>query len=68
MALSEGDRVSWNTPQGVTRGVVVDTRTKDFQLAGQHFTASEDEPMHIVESETSGKRAAHRPEALTRED
>ncbi|MCM3659544.1 DUF2945 domain-containing protein [Georgenia satyanarayanai] len=67
MALSQGDRVSWNTPQGVTHGVVVDTRTKDFQLAKQHFTASEDEPMLIVESESSGKRAAHRPEALTKE-
>jgi len=67
MALSQGDRVSWNTPQGVTSGVVVDTRTKDFQLAKQHFTASEDEPMYIVESESSGTRAAHRPEALTKE-
>ncbi|WP_454085226.1 DUF2945 domain-containing protein [Georgenia sp. Marseille-Q6866] len=67
MALSQGDRVSWNTPQGVAHGVVVDTRTKDFQLAKQHFTASEDEPMHIVESGSSGKRAAHRPGALTKE-
>jgi len=67
MALSEGDRVSWNTSQGVTHGVVVDVRTTDFHLAKQHFTASPDEPMLIVESASSGKRAAHRPEALTTE-
>jgi hypothetical protein len=28
-------------------------------------TASEDEPMYIVESEKSGKQEAHREEALT---
>lgn len=66
MALSEGDHVTWNTSQGETSGVVVDRRTKDFQLAKQHFTASEDEPMFIVESDKSGSRAAHKPDALTK--
>ena len=62
--FSKGDRVSWNTPQGRTEGKVVDRRTKDFQLAGQHFTASDDEPMFVVESEKSGKQAAHKGSAL----
>jgi hypothetical protein len=59
-----GDQVSWNTPQGRTHGTVVEVRVKDFQLAGQHFTASAESPMFVVESDKSGKRAAHRGEAL----
>ncbi|MFG6401110.1 MULTISPECIES: DUF2945 domain-containing protein [unclassified Microbacterium] len=62
--LSSGDRVSWNTPQGRTRGTVVERKTADFSFADQHFTASEDEPAFIVESEKSGNRAAHKGSAL----
>jgi hypothetical protein len=64
--FSKGDEVEWNTPQGTTHGTVVDERTKDFQLAKQHFTATDDEPMYIVESAKSGNRAAHKPDALTK--
>jgi hypothetical protein len=62
--LEVGDRVSWNTSQGRTRGKVVERKTKDFEFAGQHFTASKDEPAFMVESETSGDRAAHKRSAL----
>ncbi|MFS0867218.1 DUF2945 domain-containing protein [Microbacterium sp. 179-B 1A2 NHS] len=62
--LSTGDRVSWNTPQGRTRGSVVERRTDDFEFAGQHFTASTDDPAFIVESESTGARAAHQRSAL----
>ncbi len=62
--LSVGDRVSWDTPQGRTRGTVVEPKTSDFQFAGQHFTATSDEPAYIVESEKSGKQAAHKRSAL----
>lgn len=63
-SLSKGDGVSWNTPQGRTKGHVVERRTSDFEFAGQHFTASESEPAFIVESEKSGDRAAHKRDAL----
>ena len=59
-----GDRVSWNTPQGRTQGTVVERRTADFTFAGQHFTASADDPKLIVESEKTGAKAAHAPSAL----
>lgn len=59
-----GDRVSWNTSQGRTHGTIVQRRTADFEFAGQHFTASSDEPAFIVESEKTGAQAAHRGEAL----
>lgn len=62
--LSKGDRVSWDTSQGRTRGTVAERKTSDFEFAGQHFTASADEPAFIVESEKSGKRAAHKRAAL----
>jgi len=62
--LNKGDRVSWNTPQGRTRGTVIERKTRDFDFASQHFTASADEPAYIVESEKSGDRAAHKGSAL----
>ena len=62
--LKKGDRVKWNTSQGETSGHVVERRTKDFQFARQQFTATPDEPTYIVESSASGKRAAHKGDAL----
>jgi hypothetical protein len=64
--FSTGDRVSWNTPQGRTRGSIVEKKTSDFTLDGQRFTASSDEPAFVVESEKSGNRAAHKGSALRR--
>lgn len=63
-SISVGDRVSWGTPQGRTQGRVVERKTKDFSLEGNDFTASDDEPKLIVESEKTGARAAHKPGAL----
>lgn len=65
-SLSKGDSVTWNTSQGKTEGTVVEKKTKDFTFDGQHFTASPDEPAFIVESDKSGKRAAHKATALTK--
>ncbi|HWS49885.1 MAG TPA: DUF2945 domain-containing protein [Microbacterium sp.] len=62
--LSKGDKVKWNTSQGETHGEVVEKKTRDFQFHGQHFTASDDEPAYIVESDKSGKQAAHKGDAL----
>ena len=60
----KGDRVSWNTSQGRTRGHVVERKTSDFEFAGQHFTATSDDPAFIVESEKTGAEAAHKGSAL----
>ena len=56
--------MSWNTSQGRTHGTIVQRKTKDFEFADQHFTASSDEPAFIVESEKTGAKAAHKGEAL----
>ncbi|WP_380163738.1 DUF2945 domain-containing protein [Jannaschia sp. R86511] len=66
MAISTGDRVSWNTPQGQTHGKAVEKRTKEFQHDKQTFKASDDEPFWIVESEKSGSKAAHKESSLTK--
>ncbi|HYN28704.1 MAG TPA: DUF2945 domain-containing protein [Dermatophilaceae bacterium] len=65
MTLRKGAPVSWNTPQGETHGTVVERRTTDFTFEGRAFRASEDDPAYLVESEKSGRRAAHKESALT---
>jgi hypothetical protein len=42
----------------------VEKRTKEFTFEGQKFNASDDEPYWIVESEKSGKQAAHKESTL----
>ncbi|ALX03277.1 MULTISPECIES: DUF2945 domain-containing protein [Aeromicrobium] len=64
--IKVGDRVSWDSPQGRTQGKVVERKTKDFQLDGQQWRASEDEPKLVVESEKTGAKAAHEPSALNK--
>jgi hypothetical protein len=61
----QGDTVEWNTPQGKTRGTVKKL-TSDTEVGGQRITASEDDPRYLVESEKSGKEAAHKPDALNK--
>jgi hypothetical protein len=62
----QGDTVEWNTPQGKTRGTVKKKLTSDTEVNGQRITASEDDPRYLVESEKSGKEAAHKPDALNK--
>jgi hypothetical protein len=62
----QGDVVEWNTPQGKTRGKVKKKLTSNTELGGQKINASEDDPRYLVESEKSGKEAAHKPDALNK--
>lgn len=62
-----GDQVSWNTPQGKTHGKVVKQLTQRTEIKGHTVAASEDEPQYLVESDSTGNQAAHKPEALTKE-
>ncbi len=64
--FEQGDKVEWNTPQGKTRGTVKKKLTSDTEVGGQEITASDDDPRYLVESERSGKEAAHKPDALTK--
>jgi Hypervirulence associated proteins TUDOR domain len=69
--FKKGDRVAWQTPQGETTGKVVEKLTSDARVGnegqkGTKVSASEDDPRYVVESDKTGKRAAHKPDALER--
>jgi hypothetical protein len=62
--FKQGEEVEWNTPQGKTRGTIKKKLTSRTEVGGQTVAASEEDPRYLVESEKSGKEAAHKPEAL----
>ncbi len=66
MTFSNGDEVTWNTPQGPTHGTVKQKRVNDFEFKGQNFKPTDDDPYYIVESNASGSKAAHKQSALSR--
>ena len=63
-AFHRGDKVKWNTSQGMTEGKVIKKLTEECHIKDHKVAASEDEPQYLVESASSGERAAHKPEAL----
>ncbi len=62
--LSKGDDVRWNTSQGKTEGEVVKRITDDTKIKDNEVKASADNPKYIVESDKTGAKAAHKPDAL----
>lgn len=64
--VSKGDTVSWNTSQGETHGKVVEVHREEFTFDGQKFKAAEDDPYVVIESDKSGKQAAHKVSSVTK--
>ena len=64
--FKQGDKVSWNTSQGMTHGKVVKKLTSDTHVKGTKISASKDDPRYLVESDKTGAEAAHKPDALER--
>jgi Hypervirulence associated proteins TUDOR domain len=64
--FKQGDKVEWNTPQGKTRGTVKKKLTSNTEVGGQKISASEDDPRYLVESDKSGKEAAHKSDAISK--
>jgi len=62
--LKKGDDVTWKTHGTETEGTVTRKITDDTEAAGRTVKASDDEPQYEVESDKSGKKAVHKPEAL----
>lgn len=62
--FSKGDRVEWKTSQGKITGKVKKKLTSPIDIKGHHVAASEDNPEYLVESDKTGKEAAHKPDAL----
>jgi hypothetical protein len=67
--LDHGDTVEWSTPQGQTSGTVKEKVTGEKRVGntgqkGTKVTGSKDDPRHVGESEKSGRRTAHKGDAL----
>jgi hypothetical protein len=63
-ALKPGDKVEWGTSQGKTKGVVKKKVTGSTKVQGHEVKASKDAPQFLVESDKTGKKAAHKVKAL----
>ncbi len=63
--LRVGDRVRWQSGRGTAEGRIVGIATESGKIGDFVYDASRDFPRYIVETD-EGKRAAHRPEALSR--
>ncbi|MEO1792216.1 MAG: DUF2945 domain-containing protein [Cyanobacteria bacterium J06629_19] len=64
----KGDHVQWNTAQGTTTGTIKKKLTSNTDIKGYTAKASDDEPQYLVESDSTGEEAAHKPDALKHAD
>lgn len=64
--LKKGDDVEWSSHGNKVEGTVVKKVTKETEdkEVGRKIKASKDDPQYVVESDKSGKKAAHKPDAL----
>ena len=60
-----GDKVGWDSSGGHSTGKVVKKLTSPMKIKDHKVAASKDNPEYLVETD-EGKRAAHKPGALTR--
>ena len=63
--LKSGSRVTWKSHGGTAEGKVVRKLTKPTRIKGHNVAASKDNPEYLVETD-EGKRAAHKPGALSK--
>jgi len=59
--LKKGDKVEWNVTRQDNRRSEKKLTSPDIK--GHHVAASEDNPEYLVESDKTGKEAAHKPDA-----
>ena len=62
-SLKKGDKVAWETTQGKTSGTVKKKLTAPTKIKNHKVAASKENPEYLVETEKSGKLAAHKPGA-----
>ena len=62
--FKKGDKVEWETAQGTTVGKIKEKLTSPIEIKGHHVAASQENPQYLVESDKTGKEAAHKPESL----
>ncbi len=62
--FKKGDKVEWDSSGGHSVGKVVEKITSPTAIKGHKVAASKDNPEYVVESDKSGKKAAHKPDSL----
>lgn len=62
--VSKGDKVQWETSQGITEGKVTRKVTGPAKAGGHVAKASPRSPQYEVKSSKSGKTAIHKGSAL----
>lgn len=65
-SIKVGDHVEWETSQGKTSGTVKKKLTAPTKIKQHEVAASKDNPEYLVETDESGKQAAHKADALTK--
>jgi hypothetical protein len=63
--FNAGDKVGWDSSGDHSTGKVVRKLTGRMKIKGHKVAPSKNNPEYLVESQT-GKRAAHKPSALTK--
>jgi len=64
--LKPGDRVTWNTSQGRTTGIIEKKLTHPTNIKSHPVKASPENAEYLVQSLKSGGKAAHKTSALRR--
>ena len=64
-SFKAGDKVGWDSSGGHSTGKVVKKLTSPMTIKGHKVAASADNPEYLVETD-DGKRAAHKPGALSK--
>jgi Hypervirulence associated proteins TUDOR domain len=59
-----GDKVQWESSQGVVHGTVKKKLTSPTDIKGHHVAASKEHPEYLVVSDKTGAEAAHKGSAL----
>ena len=65
-SVKVGDKVEWDSSGGHSTGKVIRKHTTPTKIKNHKVSASKDNPEYIVESDKSGKIAAHKPAGLTK--
>lgn len=63
-APKPGDKVAWQTAQGMTHGKVVRKLTAATHIKGHAVAATPAQPQYEVQSDKAGALAAHKAPAL----
>ena len=65
--LRRGDKVRWATSQGETHGRIKKVVKAETRIQRTRLKGSADDPVYVVESDKTGKRAGHKEQALRKE-